>query len=129
LALGAVVLIGSAVIGCGSEQGYRGFNFKNHTHVTVSVLEVLPNGTESVVLTALDPGNTSSALGFPGLTSTGESCRGIVLVARDRQQTEIARLSRRICRDDEWIIGEPSPTGFVPDSSWVMSSRGSAGAQ
>jgi hypothetical protein len=116
LTRGGVLLISSALLGCGSEQGYHGFNFKNHTDVRVTIVRALPDGTEIVVVTAIDAGNTYSALGFPGLTSTGDTCQEMTLVARDPRQAEVARLTGRLCRDGEWIVTRPSPTGFTRHS-------------
>jgi hypothetical protein len=115
-ALALVLSGGASLVGCGSEQGYHGFNFKNQTNVQVTIVRPLSDGAEIVVVTAIDAGNSYSALGFPGLTSTGDACQEMTLVARDPEHAEVSRLSGRLCRDGEWIIRGPTPTGVTRET-------------
>ncbi len=115
--ISALGVIGSVAMGCGSEQGYHGFNFRNQTSVRVRVVQVLANGTEIGLVSAIDPGKSISVAGYPGLTPTGDPCTVLTLLARDEQMAEVARFASRICMDQEWVIrdplrpGSPTPLG------------------
>jgi hypothetical protein len=109
--IGAIALISFGLLGCGSELGYHGFNFKNQTDVRITISRFAQDGTEVVVVTGIDAGLMYSALGFPGLTSSGGTCQDMTLIARDPQKAEVARLAGRVCMDEEWVIRRPAPTG------------------
>jgi hypothetical protein len=119
--IAALFLVSVSLGGC-SRWDYHGVNFVNQTGVAVSVRQILANGTQSGVVTRLDPGQSFSVLGFPGLTSSGDRCRVMTLIAVDDQLVEVARREGRICMDDEWLIGarptQPSPV--VPILLGVM---------
>jgi hypothetical protein len=111
----ALLLLGPSLAGCGSEQGYHGFNFVNQTGVRVDVRQVLPNGTEIGVV-SLDAGLEHSILGYPGLSSSGGTCAYKSLVALDAQRFVVARREGIFCMDGEWRIGarQAPPSPYIP---------------
>jgi hypothetical protein len=96
-------------------MGYHGFEFDNRLDVHVRIGLLGANGVDSPV-TDLDPGKEHSVPGFPGLTSDGNPCRVMTLIARDDQGTEVARHEGEICLDGHWAIGGPpdTPSPMVP---------------
>lgn len=107
-------LLAAVVTGCDllpfgqSEAGFETVRFQNNTTQTVSVAYRSPAGVESVVVSAIGPGQVGSNDGV-----AGGGCTTGVLIARSEAGKEVARRSEPLCLGDTWSIegdGTASPS-------------------
>jgi hypothetical protein len=101
------ILIAIAVVlgGCATDQGNPPpLTIRNDAPVAVELFLSWPDGTESPlgIVSGIGPGHTATVA---SVTWPGKDCSAAgILIARDRQGTEVARRSGRMCPGDAWVV-------------------------
>lgn len=103
----ALLLLGISIwpAGCSSDQGNpKPLLVQNDSGVTIDlVLRSTTQDTESSLVRDVASGTTAIVANMysPNCTSA------VVVVARDKQGHEIARLNGTICPGQSWVVGPP----------------------
>jgi hypothetical protein len=99
-----VVVVGGCSL-FGTDQGNPPpLTIRNDASVAVALFLSWPDGTESPLccVSGIGPGQAATVA---SVTYPGKDCSATaILIARDRQGTEIARRNGRMCPGDAWTV-------------------------